>query len=98
MTQQNSPQLGHMQNTITQSLKAASTDVEWVFSHGGLTVSKMCHHLSDRSVRSATVLGSWVSLPGLILKNEIIKLFKNKSKRPKGKGCHDDNDGVICIE
>jgi hypothetical protein len=83
---------------LTTSSKAASTNVERAFSHGGLTVSKMRHHLSDTSVRSATVLGSWASLPGLIPKNEIVKLFKNKSKRLKGKGCCDEDDGVIYVE
>lgn len=64
---------------------ASSTDVERAFSHGGLTVSKMRHSLSDESTRAATVVGAWCSLPGAIPKNEIITAFKEKSKRRKGK-------------
>jgi hypothetical protein len=80
--------------TIDKIYLATSTDVERAFSHGGLTVSKMCHHLSDKSVRSATVLGSWVSLPDFVLRKEIIELFRNKSRRPKGQEAHD----VIVVE
>lgn len=35
---------------------ATSTDIEHRFSRGGLTVSKMCHSLSDKSTRPATVI------------------------------------------
>ena len=39
---------------------ATSTDVDdRAFSHGGLTVSKVHHFLSDKSTRAATVLGVW---------------------------------------
>jgi hypothetical protein len=69
-----------------QSQLAASTDVERAFSCGGLTVSKMCHSLKDESVRAATLVGSWVSFPGVILHDELVKTLDEKSKRPKGKG------------
>jgi hypothetical protein len=62
------------------SLIASSTDVEQAFSHGGLTVSKMQHSLSDESMQAATVLGSWCSLPGAIPCDEIITVFKEKNK------------------
>jgi hypothetical protein len=61
----------------------------------------MHHHLSDASVRAATVLGSWASLPELVPRNELIELFKNKCRRLKGKeSCefHDDDNEVIYIE
>jgi hypothetical protein len=48
-------------------------------------VSKMRHSLSDESVRAATVLGSWCSLPGAIPHEEIIASLRDKGKRLKGK-------------
>ncbi|KIM35089.1 hypothetical protein M413DRAFT_48960, partial [Hebeloma cylindrosporum] len=63
------------------SIPATSTDVERAFLHGGLTISKIRHSLSDKSARAATVLGSWSSLEGVIPKAHIIQLFKDKSKR-----------------
>lgn len=50
---------------------ATSTDVECAFSQGSLTVLKMWHLLSDASTGAATVLGSWVDLPGAIPHDEI---------------------------
>lgn len=46
----------------------------------------MRHSLSDESTRAASVLGSWCQLPGAIPRDEIVQLFKDKSKRSKGKG------------
>jgi hypothetical protein len=43
---------------------ATSTDVEHAFSHGGLTVSKMQHSLSNESTCVASILGAWCDLPG----------------------------------
>jgi hypothetical protein len=63
---------------------ATSTDVERAFSRGGLTVSKMCHSLSDESTRAASILGAWCDLPGAVPWNEIITVFREKGKRPKG--------------
>ena len=63
---------------------ATSTDVERAFSRGGLTVSKMRHSLSDESTRAASVLGSWCDLPGAVPRDEIIAVFRDKGKRPKG--------------
>ncbi|KAJ3532885.1 hypothetical protein NM688_g7357 [Phlebia brevispora] len=65
------------------SAPAASVDVERAFSRGGLTVSKRRHGLSDKSVRAATILGSWVSVEGLIPEEELLERFRNKSKRPR---------------
>jgi hypothetical protein len=48
------------------TIPATSTDVEWAFLHGGLTVSKMCHSLLDESTRAATVLSSWCDFPSTI--------------------------------
>jgi hypothetical protein len=66
-------------------LVATSTDVERAFSRGGLTVSKMRHSLCDESVRAASILGSWCSLPDAIPREEIITAFHDKAKRNKGK-------------
>ncbi|KAF8591399.1 hypothetical protein K439DRAFT_1327195, partial [Ramaria rubella] len=57
---------------------ATSMDVEQAFSAGHLTVSRMCHSLSDESTRAATVLSSWVMVEGLIPQAEIIEAFKEK--------------------
>jgi hypothetical protein len=57
--------------------------VERSFSRGGLTVSKMRHSLSDESTRAASVLGVWCDLPGAVPRDEIVAIFKDKSKRPK---------------
>ncbi|KAK7680162.1 hypothetical protein QCA50_016671 [Cerrena zonata] len=59
---------------------AASTDVECAFSHGGLTVSKRQHALSNESVCSATVLGSWAGVADLIPEDEIIGAMKERNK------------------
>ena len=66
------------------SCLASSTDVERAFSRGGLTVSKMCHSLSDESTCVASVVGSWCELPGAIDQSKIIESFKEKRRRPKG--------------
>ena len=42
---------------------ATSTDVKRAFSRGGLTILRMRHLLSDKSVRVATVVGSWCEFP-----------------------------------
>jgi len=63
---------------------ATLTDVECAFSCGGLTVSKMRHSLSNESTCMASVLGAWCDLPGAILQEEVIEVFKEKSKQPKG--------------
>ena len=65
---------------------ATSTDVERSFSRGGLTVSKMRHFLSDESTRAATVLSSWCDFPSAIPREDIITAFREKSRRPKGRG------------
>jgi hypothetical protein len=64
-----------------------STDAERAFSRGGLTVSKMRHSLSNQSSRTATVLGAWCSLPSAIPRDEIMAVFRDKNKRPKGNNC-----------
>lgn len=63
------------------SAPAASVDVERAFSRGGLTVSKRRHGLSDESIRSATVLGSWSTVDGLIPEEDLLERFRNKNKR-----------------
>lgn len=68
------------------SAPAASTDVERAFSCGGLTVSKRRHSLNDESTRAATVLSSWAMAGGIIPEGKILEVFREKSKRSKGKG------------
>jgi hypothetical protein len=71
---------------------ASSTDIERGFSRGGLSVTKLRHNLSDESTRAATVLHSWSNVDGLIPEQDIISLFGDKPKRPKG------NSDVIAID
>ena len=61
-------------------LTATSTDIERAFSCGGLTVSKMCHSLSDESTWAVSVLGAWCDPPGAVLQDEVMAVFKVKSK------------------
>ncbi|KAF9052533.1 hypothetical protein BDP27DRAFT_1150905, partial [Rhodocollybia butyracea] len=63
----------HNSNTITpkQALDflmaaAASTDVEHLFSKLGLVVSKKCHNLTANHICESTVLGNWLTIPGLV--------------------------------
>ena len=69
---------------ICNFILATSTDVECSFLQGGLTVSKMRHSLSDKSTRAATVLSSWCDFPPAIPRDDIVAIFIDKSKRPKG--------------
>jgi hypothetical protein len=45
----------------------------------------MRHSLSDESTRAATVLGSWCDFPGVIPRDDIMEIFKDKGRRGKGK-------------
>ena len=71
-------------NLIVSQL-ASSCDVEHGFSQGGLTVSKLCHSLSDESMQAATVLHAWSEIPGLIPEADIIQVFKDKCRHLNGK-------------
>ena len=82
---------------LIASYTATSTDVERAFSHGGLTVSKMRHLLSDESTRAASVLGAWRSLPGAIPRNEIMDAFKDKSKWPKNNNVPSESSNGVDI-
>lgn len=71
---------------------ATSADVECMFSHAGLTLTKHRNQLSDATMRAAVVLGSWFK-EGLVPEAEIIQIFNEKSKQDgtntksmKGKG------------
>jgi len=68
---------------ISVYLIASSCDVERGFSRGGLTVSKLRHALSDQSTCTETVLHSWHEFPGLIPEDNIIQVFKEKSRHPQ---------------
>ncbi len=56
---------------------AASTDVEHVFSHDSLVVSKH-HNLSAESTCANIVLNSWSKL-GIVPRSRLIKVFNDKS-------------------
>jgi hypothetical protein len=45
----------------------------------------MRHCLSNESTHAALVLGSWCDFPGIIPHDEILDIFKNKSKQSKDK-------------
>jgi hypothetical protein len=70
---------------VTNSLYLATfADVKRAFSCGGLTVSKMHHSLSNESMQVASVLGAWCDLPGAVPHDEVMAVFHDKSKQPKG--------------
>ena len=49
----------------------------------------MCHSLSDVSTCVATVLSSWMAVPGLMPESEILQVFHAKASRTgksNGKG------------
>ncbi|KAI0363102.1 hypothetical protein BV20DRAFT_910630, partial [Pilatotrama ljubarskyi] len=58
------------------SFPGTSTDAERAFSSGHLTVSRLRHSLSDESVRTGTVLGSWCEFPELVPEEEVVALLK----------------------
>ncbi|SJL16081.1 uncharacterized protein ARMOST_19597 [Armillaria ostoyae] len=68
------------------SAPATSTDVERLFSHGGLNMMKHRHNLSAESTIDQTVLNSWTKCPGLLPEDEITQFFNDKSKRPNNSG------------
>lgn len=78
---------------------ATSVDVERMFSHAGLTVTKHRHNLSDESTRAAVVLGSWFK-KGLVPETDLVKFFNDKPSRivvGKGKGKADEANKVAII-
>ncbi|KAL1947002.1 hypothetical protein VTO73DRAFT_13963 [Trametes versicolor] len=65
--------------------QATSTDSERSFSRGRLTVSRLRHSLSDESVRTGTVLGSWSNIPELVPEAEVVQLLTDKSRKGKSR-------------
>jgi hypothetical protein len=55
----------------------------------------MRHSLSDKSVRAATVLGSWQDIPGIVHREELAATMNDKHKRPKGKGGPTDSQVTL---
>ncbi|EAU88633.2 hypothetical protein CC1G_01006 [Coprinopsis cinerea okayama7 len=83
------------------SAPATSTDAERAFSRGGLTVSKLRHALSAKSVRATTVLGSWAEHDWVIPRAKLYEHFKTKKRRPKKKAKLDESiagSNVITVE
>lgn len=70
------------------SAPATSTDVERLFSHGGLIVTKRRHNMTPQSVRESTVLQNWMTIEGLVPRKDIIKVLNQKRCRRK-----QDSDG-----
>ncbi|RPD52729.1 hypothetical protein L227DRAFT_568394 [Lentinus tigrinus ALCF2SS1-6] len=58
------------------SVPATSTDAKHTFSRGHLTVSCLCHSLTDVSVRTNTVLSFWACIPGLVSKKDLANSIK----------------------
>ena len=56
-------------------------------------MTKLHHNLSDKSTCAVTVLHSWSQIAGLIPKDEIVEVLRNKGKRPKAR-----NDVADIIE
>ncbi|SJL16901.1 uncharacterized protein ARMOST_20431 [Armillaria ostoyae] len=67
------------------SAPAVPTDVERIFLHGSLTVSKRHHGLSDESIRACTVLNSWGKCAGLLPDDELAEIFSNKARHKRDK-------------
>lgn len=65
--------------------KATSTDVERLFSHGGLQIPKRRHNLAFDTLRCLMVLRSWFEA-GLVPVEEVLEYFRNLKTRRKGKG------------
>ena len=55
-------------------------------------MSKLRHNLSDESTRAATVLSSWMKVPGLVPEADLIQRFANKSMRAPPGG---SNDAIV---
>ncbi|KAF5336727.1 hypothetical protein D9757_015382 [Collybiopsis confluens] len=59
------------------SAPATSTDVERLFSHAGLVVSKHRYNLTPDSIRQSVVLGNWLAC-GVVPYAEIARTLKKK--------------------
>ncbi|THU98823.1 hypothetical protein K435DRAFT_589585, partial [Dendrothele bispora CBS 962.96] len=57
------------------SAPAALTDVERLFSHAGLLVTKCRHNMKFSTLRAAMVLKSWFE-SGLVPEEEVIKFYR----------------------
>ncbi|OJT11002.1 hypothetical protein TRAPUB_12479, partial [Trametes pubescens] len=59
--------------------QATSTDSECSFSRGQLTVLRLRHSLSNKSVCTGTVLGSWADYHELVPEADVVQLLAEKS-------------------
>ncbi|KAF5328028.1 hypothetical protein D9758_018770, partial [Tetrapyrgos nigripes] len=66
------------------SAPAASTDVERLFSGGGLLVTDRRHNLSFPTMQAAMCLNSWFDA-GLVPEEEVVKMFNQLSSRRRVK-------------
>lgn len=69
--------------------------MERAFSKGGVTVSRFRHSLTDDSTRASAVLGSWIGLEGVVQREVIEALFKEKKSRKGAKRQKTDHPTVI---
>ena len=76
-------------------LPATSTDIERGFSSSRLTVSRLRHSLSEASVRSATILGSWAKIPDLVSETDLVELIKRGWRAANGAGNGEDSEVEI---
>ncbi len=83
---------------LNKILLATSTDVEHLFSHGGLNVTKRRHNLSAESTIDQTVLNSWLARPGLVPEDEISAYFNDKSKQPNNGGKKIRQSDIVIID
>lgn len=60
---------------------ATSTEVERLFSHGGLVVTKRRHNLTAKSVRERMILQNRFGIEGLVPRKSITKHLNGKSSK-----------------
>lgn len=82
----------------THLTPATSTDVERLFSHGGLQVAKRRHNLAFETLRCLMVLRSWFTT-GLVPVEKVLEYFRGLRSRRKGKDkAIEEDDGDSDIE
>jgi hypothetical protein len=74
----------HSYDLLLIETLATSTDVERLFSHGGLLVPKRRHNLGFDTLRCLMVLQSWFEV-GLVPVDEVVEYFCSLKSRRKGK-------------
>jgi hypothetical protein len=85
----------------TKLCAATSTNVERLFSHGGLQVVKHCHNLLFETIWCLIVLYSWFTA-GLVPIDKVLEYFCNLRSQRKGQNVYEaegeDHDLDLHIE